>query len=120
MRTRSAYIVVGLFIAAAVDFLINLLASAVTQQPLGAQLSSPSSIGLLVALIVLGLLLGYWLSGDPHLPPAVIQSITLANPQTVSVTRLRALLSYGKLRGMGISLSDILLIGSRLDIDTKG
>jgi hypothetical protein len=37
----------------------------------------------------------------------------------VEITRLKALLSYGKLRGQGIRLSDILLIGSRLDIDTR-
>jgi hypothetical protein len=38
--------------------------------------------------------------------------------KAVTVTRLRALLSYGRLRGRGIRLEDILLVGSCLDIDT--
>jgi hypothetical protein len=36
----------------------------------------------------------------------------------VIITRLRALLSYGKFRGRGIRLSNVTLFGSRLDIDT--
>jgi hypothetical protein len=35
------------------------------------------------------------------------------------MTRLRALLSYGRLRGQGIALTDIMLWGSVLDIDTR-
>jgi len=36
----------------------------------------------------------------------------------VIITRFRSLLSYGKLRGKGIRLSDVTLFGSRIDIDT--
>jgi len=49
--------------------------------------------------------------------PSPTHSTSSTKQGTITVTRLKALLSYGKLRGKGIHLSDILLFGSRLDID---
>jgi hypothetical protein len=71
----------------------------------------------LVGLIVAGLLAGFWLSGKIAVPPKLSNSTT-ATGEPRQITRLAALLSYGRLRGEGIRLGDILLIGSVLDIDT--
>lgn len=120
MRPRSTYAIVGLIIGAAVDFSIDLLSASIQQQPLGAQLTNQSSIVWLIAFIIVGLLLGYWLGGPVKVPAsATPQAERTPTGKFVTITRFKALLSYGKLRGQGIHLSDILLIGSRLDIDTK-
>jgi hypothetical protein len=119
MPPRSLYAIAGLLIGALVDLLINLLAAALQQQAFADQFSR-QSIWWLVVCIVGGLLVGYWLSGPvPVSPPDSSQPVLAGSAQTVTITRLRALLSYVKLRGKGISLGDILSIGSRIDIDTR-
>ena len=77
-------------------------------------------------MIIVGLLLGLWLGAPVRLQPrenAATRRIAGLTPaaaaQPITMTRLRALLSYGKLRGQGIQLADIILIGSVLDIDTR-
>jgi hypothetical protein len=120
VRSRSAYAFAGLVIGAAVNFLINLLSAAIQQQPLGAQLTSQSSVAWLIIFIVVGLLVGYWLGGKVDVPAEVTTLITVPDHlSTTTITRLRALLSYSKLRGKGVHLSDILLIGSHIDIDSR-
>jgi hypothetical protein len=121
MKSRSHYAIIGLVIGAAVDLLINLLAAALQQHAFADQFSQ-HSIWWLAGLAVVGLLLGYWLGAELQLPastaPSTDPPATTGKRKTTTITRLRALLSYAKLRGRGIHLSDILLIGSRLDIDT--
>jgi hypothetical protein len=117
--SRPVYAIVGLLVGAAVDILVNLIAAAIQQRAFPGQFST-SAIVWLVGLAVVGLLIGYWLSGPVQLPVSPsTQPGSRGKPTGVTLTRFRALLSYGKLRGMGIHLNDILLIGSRLDIDTK-
>jgi len=119
MSSRPAFAIIGLFVGAAVDLLVNLLAAAIQKRVLADQFSV-SSIAWLAGLAIAGLLVGHWLGGQVQLPPPPpAHPQTRGSAQTVTITRLRALLSYGKLRGTGIHLSDILLVGSRLDIDTK-
>ena len=119
MSSRPAFAIIGLFVGAAVDLLVNLLAAAI-QKRVWADQFSVSSIAWLAGLAIAGLLVGHWLGGQVQLPPPPAHPQTRGSAQTVTITRVRALLSYGKLRGTGIHLSDILLFGSRLDIDTKG
>ena len=116
---RPAYAIIGMIVGAIVDLLVNLLAAAIQQRAFLGQFSA-SSLVWLVILAVAGLLLGYWLGG-PVLVPASAPAQTAPSKTTtgVHITRFRALLSYGQLRGKGITLSDILLVGSRLDIDTR-
>jgi hypothetical protein len=119
MPSRSVYAIAGLFIGADVDLLINLLAAALQQRAFADQFNR-GLIWWLAGLAVLGLLAGYWLGGPARVPATDLrQPASGGTSQTVSITRLRALLSYARLRGMGIHLSDILLIGSRLDINTR-
>jgi hypothetical protein len=119
MPLRSLYAIAGLIIGAVVDLLINLLAAALQQQAFADQFSR-QSIWWLAAFIVGGLLVGYWLSGPSRVsPPGSSQPVLAGSAQTVTLTRLQALLSYVKLRGKGISLVDILSVGSHIDIDTR-
>ncbi len=115
---RSLYSMAGLIVAAVVDIILNLVAAAIQQQAFANQFT-PNAIPQLVALALAGLLIGYWLGGLVHLPATVPAQSTQSRSAAVPITRLRALLSYAKLRGQGISLSDILLVGSKLDIDTR-
>ena len=118
MSSRFIYAIIGLFVGAGVDLLINLLAAAIQQQAFGDQFSR-QSVWWLVGLASAGLLLGYWLGAELQLPAPTAAPPTLTKaPKTVTMTRLQALLSYVKLRGRGIHLNDILLIGSRVNIDT--
>jgi hypothetical protein len=121
MRSRSVYAIVGLFVGALVSLLLSFLSAIIRQQTFFTQFSNnPDSIIWLIILIVAGLLIGYWLGGPVKVPATVTStSEKLPTGKSVTITRFRALLSYGKLRGQGIHLSDILIIGSRLDIDTK-
>lgn len=121
---RVVYGIVTAFVLVLVDLLVSLLAAAIQQQAFGDQFSS-QSIFWLMGLIVIGVLAGYWLGGRVTVPaPAPTQPATPARSSpshaanTVSITRLRALLSYGELKGRGVHLSDILLIGSVLKIDS--
>jgi hypothetical protein len=117
---RPFFAIVGLFVLAAVDLTINLLAAALQQRAFADQFSATAMIWLGIAAVV-GLLVGYWLGGPfraPNAPPA--QPSVAGGTEGVIMTRLRALFSYTELRGRGVSLSDILLIGSRIKIDTRG
>jgi FtsH-binding integral membrane protein len=102
MRTRFLYAFIGMIVLAGVDLLVSLLAVAIQQQPFAAQLGSTSSIVWLIVLIVAGLLLGFWLGGEVRLPAPPSQPTGGERPNTITITRLSALLSYGKLSGQGI------------------
>ncbi len=121
MSSRFLYAFVGLLISGIVALLINLLSSAIQQRAFYEQLNT-LPIWLLVGLICLGTLIGAWLGGKVGIPSAgslsASQTSSSSQIETISVTRLRALLSYGKLRGKGIHLKDIILIGSRFDIES--
>jgi hypothetical protein len=118
---RGIYAFTGMLIMAIVDLVVNLLAAAIQQRAFADQFNN-CSISWLIGLAVVGLLLGYWLGADVKLPgeslPAA-QTSDSHDRKTITMTRLHALLSYARLRGKGIHLSDILLIGSRIDIDTS-
>lgn len=121
MPSRAIYALIVLFVSAGVDLLINLLAAWIQENSFGKQFSQQSP-GWLIGSIVVGLLVAYWLGTELQLPAPTTTQLAPAGkqkPKTVTITRLQALLSYAKLRGMGIHLSDILLIGSRIDIDTE-
>ena len=122
---RAVYAIAGLLFAAGADLAINLLGAALQQVTFADQFDTAATV-FLVAISVVGTLAGYWLGRELEIPlPATPSSTTGAQPAstdpsgTLKITRLRALLSYAKLRGMGIQVKDILLIGSRLDIDTR-
>lgn len=123
MSSRIVYAIIGLLIGAAVDLLINLLAAAAQQRVFFDQFND-HSVWWLVGLTAVGLLMGYWLGEKLELTISettqtkdVISSKVV--PKTVSMTRLRAFFSYTKLRGKGIHLSDLVLIGSRIVVDTR-
>ena len=119
---RTTYAIIGAFIGAATDVAIAILAVAVQQRTFGDQFSGRGLLWL-IGLVIGGVVLGLWLGGEVRLPPAPQaqphKEQAKTKPAPVTMTRLHALLSYGKLRGQGIALSDILLIGSVLDIDTR-
>jgi hypothetical protein len=116
MRSRPIYAILGLIVGAIVNLLINLIADGIQQRTFANQFNDQAIWGL-IGLALLGLLVGYWIGGSVQLS---IQPQPMSNdkPDIVTLTRFRALLSYGKLKGKGIHLSDILLIGSRIDIET--
>jgi hypothetical protein len=120
---RPLYAFVGALLGAIIDLIVNLLAGAIQQRPWGDQVLR-HGMGWLIGLIVGGLLLGLWLGARVHLQPDDSRATSQASPQhrvtqPITMTRLRALLSYGRLRGQGIALADIMLCGSVLDIDTR-
>ena len=122
---RITYGIIGALIGAATDVTIAILAVAVQQRTFGDQFTGRGLL-LLIGLVIVGVVLGIWLGGEVRVRPTAlqaqprkVQSKAKLAPTPVTITRLRALLSYGKLRGQGITLSDILLIGSTLDIDSR-
>ncbi|HEY6541992.1 MAG TPA: hypothetical protein VIZ18_13700 [Ktedonobacteraceae bacterium] len=118
MLSRPIYAISGLLVGAAVDIVINLLAAGIQQQAFATQFSG-QALWILAGLAVFGLLLGYWLGAQLNLPtPPLTQPTPSGQPETITITRFRALLSYGRLKGKGIHLSDIVLLGSRIDIET--
>ena len=119
MPVRFIYAIIGLFVGAGVDLVINLLAAAIQQRAFADQFNQ-QSIWWLVGLAVVGLFVSFWLGGKVQIqaPPAT-PTAPAAKPQTVTVTRLQAILSAIKVRGQGIHLSDVFSFGSRIDIDTK-
>jgi len=117
MLVRFLSAVLGLIVGATVDLLVNLLAAGIQQRAFANQFSDQALWGL-AGLAVLGLLVGYWLGAPLRLKTSSPKSKSTGSLETLTMTRIRALLSYGKLRGKGIHLSDVLLIGSRIDIDT--
>jgi hypothetical protein len=69
MRSRSVYAIAGLFVGAIVSLLLSFLSAIIRQQPFFTQFSNnPDSIIWLIALIVAGLLIGYWLGGPVKVP----------------------------------------------------
>lgn len=119
MSSRFLYAFVGLLISEIVALLINLLSSAIQQRAFYEQFNT-LPIWLLVGLICLGTLVGAWLGGKVGIPStgslSASQTSSSSQIETITVTRLRAFLSYGELRGKGIHLKDIILIGSRLKV----
>lgn len=119
MPKRSVYAIIGLFISVGVDLAVNLLAAAIQQRAFTDQFG-PDTIWWLAGLAALGLVVGYWLAGETQVSTAATDPATAAGKaKTVTVTRLRALLSYVKTRGRGIHLSDVFSFGSKIDIDTR-
>lgn len=118
---RGLYLVVGLFAGIAVNIALNLLSAAIQQKLFAGQFSTGAIWGLAIFAVV-GSLLGLWLSGLVTIPanaaPAGTKPIPAADPNRVNITRLRALFSYTKLKGKGVTLTDILLIASKLEINT--
>lgn len=120
MLSKFLYAFVGLLVSGFIGILINLLSAAVQQRAFADQFNG-QSIWLLAGLTLVGTLIGAWLGGKVNVPsiaaPSANQPSSSSKHDTITVTRLRALLSYGRLRGKGIYLSDIILFGSRIDID---
>jgi len=118
MSSRFLYAISGAITGAAVDLIINLFSAGIQQRAFSSQFSDQAMWGL-GGLALLGLLVGSWLGARTQLTvPAPSQPACVEKPDTITITRLRALLSYSKLKGKGIHLSEIVLIGSRVDIDT--
>ena len=117
---RAVYALAGALIGAAVDLAINLLAATI-QARTPAEEFAQRPAWTLIAFIVVGLLAGLWLGKEILLPPTPVKAspVDIAPVKQIKIRRLLALLSYGRLRGQGIELSDILLVGSILDIDTR-
>ncbi len=117
MMSKHIYGIFGLFVGAAIDLTINLISAGIQNRFIHDQFSNEAMLGL-AALSILGLLVGYWLGYPLKLPRSPTPpSGNSEKSETVTITRLRALLSYGKLKGKGIHLSDVLLFVSRIDID---
>jgi len=117
------YAMIGAFIGALTDLGINLLASFILQRTPAEQLER-FSVGWLVALTLAGILLGVWLGGKITLPASAMEDGTQkpkrrTSSGPVTVTRLHGLLAYTRVRGRGIQLSDVLSIGSVIDIDSR-
>lgn len=116
---RSIHAILGLFVGAFVDLAINLLASAIQQREFPTDFSDLATGGL-VALSILGLLIGYWLGGN-----VTIQTRDASKPndtmdlKPITMTRLRAFYSYITIQGSGIHLSDIFVVGSEININAK-
>lgn len=124
MRKR-VYAVVGVGVGAVANILINLVAAVILENSLYQQLVG-QSIWMLVACLGVCLLLGLWLGGSVSVPAdpqdssgTSADATSSSSGNQIEITRLTALLSYGSLRGRGIRLQDILLIGSRLDINQQ-
>lgn len=118
MQPKHIYAISWLIISAVVDLLIDLLAAAIQQRAFPAPLSN-LAICILAGLTLVGLLISYWLGGTIKIPVSpTSKSAHTERLETVTITRLRAIFSYSKLKGKGIHLSNILLIGSKMDIET--
>ena len=108
---RPLYAFIGALLGAMVDLAVNLMAAAIQQRPLGDQVLR-HGVGWLIGLIVGGLVLGLWLGARVQLQPNTSMTTPQASPQhhvvqPITMTRLRALLSYGRLRGQGTDFSDL-------------
>ncbi len=116
---RAVYAFVGAIFGAAVDLAINLLAAAIqTRTPEEQFRQLP--VSWLIGFIVIGLLAGLWLGKELILQPQ--PEATAAKPaatEPIKIRRLHAFLSYGRLRGQGIELKDIVLVASVLDVDSR-
>jgi len=120
---RFRYAAICALIFALTDLGINLLA-ALIQQRTPAEQFSQFSFSLLLVLILVGILLGAWLSSSTTLPPSIAENSEPSTQshiidQPISITHLQALFTYIKLRGRGIQLSNVLSFGSVIDIDSR-
>lgn len=118
--SRPFYAVCGALVSGLVGVLISLLAAGIQQRTLANQFSE-LTLWILVGLSLLGLIIGAWLGEKLTLHPSASHPTQAAQPEspdTVTMTRLRAFLSYSKLKGKGIHLQDVMLFGSRIDIET--
>src|SRR5947208_2146669 len=61
MRTKTFYVIAGLFVSAAVNILYNLIAAAIQKRALNDQFND-QSIWWLVGLAIAGMIVGYWIS----------------------------------------------------------
>lgn len=116
---RWIYGVAGLLLGGAASVALNLLANGLQQRFFPDQFSDQALWGLAV-FAAIGGLIGLYLGGKVTVTPATANNLVPATPpQPVQLTRFKALFSLGELRGKGIHLADILLIGSKLTIDTR-
>lgn len=133
---RTIYAIVGAVVGIGVDLAVNLLAAVIQARTPAAEFAG-WSVWILTTLILAGALIGWWLgkmlvlyptqqaSDKAETQPSHVRRLT-SGPNAgqwyvgdpIRIRRLTALLSYTRLRGQGIELQDVLLIGSRLDIDT--
>jgi hypothetical protein len=119
VKTSTIYALIGLLVGGIVDVLLNLLAAAIQQHAFQNQFNE-QSIWVLLVLTIVGSLVGYWLGGKIRVSPLVESNTPLPDAGGSSaITRLQALLSWIKLRGKGVHLSEILSIASKIDIDTR-
>lgn len=123
MSSRLTHGIVGLLLVAVIkiasELCVDLLAGAVGQEIFKNQFDTGSIVALALLSLV-GFLLGSWLGAEVELKAVPNDSSQEAtNAGTTTVTRLRALRSYARLRGSGIHLSDVLMVGSQLDIETE-
>ena len=70
--TKVIYSIAGLLVGAAVNVLINLLAAAIQKKVFADQFSQ-QSIWWLLGFLVVGLLIGYWLSANVNVPASTNQ-----------------------------------------------
>ncbi|GAC1360869.1 MAG: hypothetical protein NVSMB38_44780 [Ktedonobacteraceae bacterium] len=119
MLSKIRYILTGTLITTGSGIIINLLSSGIQQRTFPTQFSD-QALWILAGLALFGSLVGYWLSGQLQVPPSSSHppSPYPLQPDVVTLTRLQAFLSYSKLKGKGIHLSDIVMIGTRIDIET--
>ena len=100
---RIVYAVVGAVVGALTDLAINLLA-AVIQARTPEEAFRQWPVGGLIGFVVIGLLIGLWLGKEIVLQPQPPQERGRAEAgapslQPIKIRRLRAILSYGRLRG---------------------
>jgi hypothetical protein len=133
---RYVYTLAGVFTGLVVNIVANLLSAAIQQQVFSDKFNRLSTWWL-VGCLVVGALIGWWLgekiqlkpqpgaqtqttTGSPtSQQPTFPQQTNQGTTDKVTMTRLNALLSYGELKGKGINLSDILIIGSVIKVDTR-
>ena len=119
-RTKLVYAFIGLLVGAAVNIMLNMIAAAIQQKAFSDHFND-QSIVILVALSLLGLIIGYWLGTAVDVPESVINSHeqTQDSGKIVKVTRLMALWSFIRIKGKGITITDVVSLGSDIEIDTK-
>lgn len=118
MKTRSIYTILGAIVGAVVDLLINLVAAGVQQHAFANQFTIQSIFGL-VGLALIGLLVGLWLGKPLQVPVSSFSQPNFTEkPETVTITRLKALWSHNELKGKGIHINGLFMLGSTNKIDT--
>jgi hypothetical protein len=119
MKSRSLYAIAGLIVGTGVDVIANLIAAGIQQHTFADQFSNQAIWGL-VGLAFIGLLIGYWLGKPLSVPsPSSAQTTSSEKLETITITRLQALWSHNKVKGKGIHLNKIFLLGSTNEVDTE-